>query len=89
MKFLRQHAQTFRALMLALCLMALMAALILHPVSSHAPAMVAIILLPVVLFGLVVVPRSLWPAADCEPRLAVPLLSRAQLFQRPPPFRKN
>jgi hypothetical protein len=43
----------------------------------------------VVLFGFVVAPQSLWPAADFEQHLAVPMLCRAQLFQRPPPSRKN
>jgi hypothetical protein len=85
MKFLRQYGHTLAALILALCL----AALLLHPASAHAPVLSAIILLPVVLFGFVVAPQSLWPAADFEQHLAVPMLCRAQLFQRPPPSRKN
>lgn len=85
MKFLRQNWQIFAALLLTLCL----AAILLHPASAHAPALSAIVLLPVVLFGLVMVPQSLWPAADFEQRTAVPVLCHAQLFQRPPPSRKN
>jgi hypothetical protein len=85
MKFLRQNWQTLAALILALCLVALM----LHPSGAHAPIPPAVVLLPVVLFGLVAVPRSLWPAADLEQRVAGPVLCRAQLFQRPPPSRKN
>jgi hypothetical protein len=47
---------------------------------------VALVLTPVVLFGLVVAPRSLWPPADLDQRFVQPLLSRAGLFQRPPPI---
>lgn len=74
--------QKFAALCLALCLLALV---LLHPVAPHGPVLAAIVLLPVALFGLVVVPRSLWPAADLNPLVPVPVRARAQLFQRPPP----
>ncbi|MFZ0633774.1 MAG: hypothetical protein WA399_15550 [Acidobacteriaceae bacterium] len=46
----------------------------------------AMVLLPVALFGFVLVPLSLDSATDWEPRLAVPVLVRARLFQRPPPI---
>jgi hypothetical protein len=85
MKILRHNWQAFAALGLALCLVALT----LHSAGTHAPALSAFVLLPVVLFGLVLVPRSLWPAADLEQRFALPVLCRAQLFERPPPSRKN
>jgi hypothetical protein len=85
MKFIRHNWQILAALGLALCLVALM----VHPLDAHAPVLSAFVLLPVVLFGLVVVPRSLWPAADLEQRFALPVLCRAQLFERPPPSRKN
>jgi hypothetical protein len=85
MKFLRHNWQIFAALGLALCLVVLM----MHPAGTHAPVLSAMVLLPVMLFGLVLVPRSLWPAADFEQRSAVPVLCRAQLFERPPPSRKN
>lgn len=67
---------------LALCLLALV---LLQPVTPHAPVLAAVVLLPVVLFGLVIVPRLLWPAADLDPLIAAPVRARAQLFQRPPP----
>lgn len=70
---------------LALCLVLLL----LHPAPVHGGAVSAVLLLPVFLFGLVLVPRSLWPASDLEQRFALPILCRASLFQRPPPFRKN
>jgi hypothetical protein len=70
----------------ALCAALILLALaLLHPVGPHAPVLAAVILLPVVLFGLVVVPRSLWPAADLDPLAPIPVRARAHLFQRPPP----
>jgi len=70
---------------LSLFVLALFAPVLLHPVSPHASVLAFLILLPVVLFGLVVVPRSLWPAADLDPLLPVTPRARASLFQRPPP----
>jgi formate hydrogenlyase subunit 4 len=66
----------------ALCLFVLV---LLHPMAPQAPVLAVVILLPVVLFGLVLVPRSLWPAANLDPLVPLPLRARAQLFQRPPP----
>ena len=63
--------------------------LLLHPLPAHGPAVAAFVLLPVVLFGLVVVPRSLFPAADLDQRFALPILTRADRFQRPPPALEN
>jgi hypothetical protein len=74
--------QKLAALGLALCLLALA---LLHPVAPQAPVLAAVILLPVVLFGLVAVPRSLWRAADLDSLTPLPVRARAQLFQRPPP----
>lgn len=74
--------QKVAAFGLALCLLALV---LLHPATPHTPLLAAVVLLPVVLFGLVAVPRTLWPAADLDPLTPVPLRARAQLFQRPPP----
>jgi hypothetical protein len=73
------------ALGMALCLLALL----LHPAPVHGAALAGFVLLPVVLFGLVLVPRSLWPAADLDQIFAAPVLCRADLFQRPPPFGKS
>jgi hypothetical protein len=71
--------KVFAAVGLALCLVALLA----HPVAGYSLA--ALILAPVLLFGLVLVPRSLWPAADPGVCFAPRVLARAHLFQRPPP----
>jgi hypothetical protein len=62
-----------------------LALLLLHPVAPIAPLLAAVVLLPVVLFGLVAVPRSLWPAADLNSLAVIPVRARAHLFQRPPP----
>jgi hypothetical protein len=78
--------QKLAALSLALCLLALA---LLYPVAPLAPLLAAVLLLPVVLLGLVVVPRSLWPVANLDQRFAAPVLCRADLFQRPPPFGKS
>ena len=59
--------------------------LVTHPVAGVVLA-TAVVLTPVLLFGLVVAPRSLWPAADLDQRFVAPVLSLAGLFQRPPPI---
>lgn len=59
--------------------------LAVHPVAGVA-LVASLVLTPVLLFGLVAVPRSLWPAADLDQRFVAPLLSLAGLFQRPPPI---
>ena len=79
---MKTNWQKLAALGLALCLLALA---LLHPVTPQAPVLAAMVLLPVVLFGLIVVPRSLWPTADLDPPVPVPVRARAYLFQRPPP----
>lgn len=58
--------------------------LVMHP-AGGAALVAALVLTPVVLFGLVVAPRSLWPAADPDRRVVLPVLALAELFQRPPP----
>lgn len=59
--------------------------LVAHPVAGVVLA-AAVVLTPVLLFGLVVAPRSLWPVADLDQRFVAPVLSLAGLFQRPPPI---
>jgi hypothetical protein len=71
----------FAALGMAFCLLALL----VSPVPAVGLAL-GMVLVPVLLFGLVLVPQSLWPAADREQTFAAPILSRVALFQRPPPF---
>jgi hypothetical protein len=73
--------RTLAALVLAICLVAL----VVHPTAAGFAALAALVLVPVALLGLVEVPRSLWPALDLELALAVSVLPRASLFQRPPP----
>jgi hypothetical protein len=58
---------------------------LLYPLAPQAPVPAAAILLPVVLFGLVLVPLTLWPASDFGRLILLPLRARAPLFQRPPP----
>ena len=66
---------------LTVCLLAL---LLLHgPVQGLVLA--AVVLFPVLLFGLVPVPGSLWPLCRLEQRFALPIRCRTTLFQRPPP----
>ena len=79
---MKMRWQKLAALGLAICLFALV---LLHPMAPHAPLLAAVVLLPVVLFGLVVAPRSLWLAAKLDAFVPVPVRARAQLFQRPPP----
>jgi len=58
--------------------------LVAHPAAVTA-LVAAFVLLPVVLFGIVAVPRSLWPALDLEAAFTAPIPVRARLFERPPP----
>jgi len=60
-------------------------ALVVQPTAAVG-FVLSLVLAPVVLFGLVLTPRSLWPAFDPERAVGAPILSRAALFQRPPPF---
>jgi hypothetical protein len=66
--------------------MVVLLALAVHPTTAVGVVAAAVILSPVALFGFVLVPLSLGAALDWEPRLAVPVLVRAQMFQRPPPI---
>jgi hypothetical protein len=66
---------------MGICLLALICS---PPVGVALAA--ALVLAPVLLFGLIIVPRSLWPSADLELSFAAPIFERAELFQRPPPF---
>jgi hypothetical protein len=79
---MKTNWQKLAILGLALCLLALA---VLHPLSPQAPVLAAVILLPVVLFGLVLIPRSLWPAAALDSLVPLPVRARAKQFQRPPP----
>jgi len=82
----RNHFLSWRSLVALGALVALLA-LVLHPaVSTAALAAAVVVLLPVTLFGFVLVPLVVGPAVDWEPRLAVPVPVRARLFQRPPPI---
>lgn len=65
---------------LAVCLLALL----LHPLLAQS-GIAALVLVPMLIFGLVCVPRSLWPCRDLDHCFALPVRSRAGLFQRPPP----
>ncbi|MFY9747583.1 MAG: hypothetical protein WA891_14790 [Acidobacteriaceae bacterium] len=62
----------------------LLLALVVQPTAAVGFAL-SLVLAPVTLFGLVLTPRSLWPAFDLERAFGVPILARAALFQRPPP----
>jgi hypothetical protein len=69
----------FAAFGLLLCLLALLA----NP--AHALSSAALLLFPVLLFGLISVPRSLWPVGAPDTACTPRRLARAPLFQRPPP----
>lgn len=77
---MRVLRQILKALGIALCLLLLTA----QPMAAVALA-TALILMPVLLFGLIVVPRSLWPAADPDQHFVESAFGRAELLQRPPP----
>ncbi|HTV82178.1 MAG TPA: hypothetical protein VME18_05975 [Acidobacteriaceae bacterium] len=73
------NRKIFGAFSLLLCLLALLA----HP--AHALSSAALLLFPALLFGLISVPRSLWPVGAPETACTTRWLAREPLFQRPPP----
>ncbi len=79
---MNQSWHRLAAVALAICLVAL----VVHPTAAGAAALAAFVLLPVVFFGLVAVPRSLWPAMGLDAVFVPPVLVRTELFQRPPPI---
>lgn len=79
----RRHLLSWRSLA-ALGAVVLLLALAVHPATA-AVVMAAVVLLPVALFGSVLVPLSLDPRTNRDPQAAQPVLVRARLFQRPPP----
>ncbi|MGA8529296.1 MAG: hypothetical protein WB622_06245 [Acidobacteriaceae bacterium] len=64
---------------------ALLLAMAVHPATATVAIAAAVVLMPVALFGSVLVPLSLGSAEVPEPRVGRPILLRARLFQRPPP----
>jgi hypothetical protein len=83
------HRRLNWRLLAVLALTACVAALILHPAPAHHAPFAPFVLLPLVLFGLVFIPRSLWFSSVLDQRLSPPVLCRTNLFQRPPPSRKR
>lgn len=76
-------------LLMMLGLALFLAALLLQMTTLH-HVLAAVFLLPfVLLFGLVLVPPSLWPAFAQEERVATSVLCRTERFQRPPPSFQN
>jgi len=80
----RFNWQPLAAIGLLLCVLALAS----HPVSAVAIQLCSFILLPVFLFGLILMPRFFWPARD-DQQFQTLVLNHAVLFQRPPPFSNN
>lgn len=66
---------------ITICLLAFL----LHPAPALGSLLAAFVLIPVLLFGLVLVPCSLWPSRDLDQRFALAVCCRTNLFQRPPP----
>lgn len=75
----------FTALLVVICV----AALLVHSAPTHHAAIGGFLLLPVTLFGLILLPHSLWLSTVLDQRLSLPVLRRTSLFQRPPPSRKK
>ncbi len=82
---MRLHWRMLMLVGLTVCLIALL----LHSTATdHAP-IAALFFLPISLFSLVLVPCSLWPPSPLDEQFTAPILSRTNLFQRPPPYSKN
>jgi hypothetical protein len=70
----------------ALGVLAMLLALAVHPATAAVVVAAASVLLPVALFGFVLIPLALGVVDAREARVAGPVLVRARLFQRPPPM---
>ena len=80
----RQHRGLLALVALAVAIGLL---LLVSQASGHGGALPLCFVLPsILLFGLVEVPRSLWPLVEASLTIRHQLLERASLFQRPPPF---
>jgi hypothetical protein len=77
--------QTWKALFAIAAVIGLLL-LALYPSQSVSALPACVVLLPIMFFGLVNVPRSLWPVAEASLEIQHQCLERLSLFQRPPPF---
>jgi hypothetical protein len=84
---MNQHPQhrAWKVLAVISLVFGLMLLTILHTVVHDGAAVACFVLLPVFLFGVVVVIRSLWPLAQSNSTLP-PSPKLPPLFQRPPPI---
>ena len=81
-----QRQRRFRATVLLVATISLLLLLLsAHPADHHNLALVGFVLIPLFLFGRVVVEDTMWLITPGSDVYHFPVLTRPSLFQRPPP----
>ncbi len=81
-----KQQRRFRAAVLLMATVSLLLLLLVaHPIDHHGFTVVGFVLIPVFLFGRVVVEDTMWPTNPGNDGRHFPILARPSLFQRPPP----
>jgi hypothetical protein len=82
----RQQQRRFcAAVLLIVAVSLLLLLLIAHPADPHGLAVIGFVLIPVFLFGRVVIEDTMWPVDPKDDGRYCPVPDRPSLFQRPPP----
>lgn len=87
----RNHQQRrFQATVLLVATVSLLFLLLsAHPADHHGLALVGFVLIPIFLFGSVVIEDTMWLMAPGSDECHSPVPTRPSLFQRPPPSISN
>ena len=81
-----KQLRRFRAAVLLMATVSLLLLLLVaHPADHHDFTVIGFVLIPVFLFGRVVIEDTMWPTNDASNGRHLPILARSSLFQRPPP----
>jgi hypothetical protein len=81
-----KQQRRFRAAVLLMATLSLLLLLLVaHPADHHSFTVVGFILIPVFLFGHIIVEDTVWPTNVESDRRHFLILARPSLFQRPPP----
>jgi len=77
----------FRAAVLLIATISLLLLLLTaHSADHHGLVAIGFVLIPVFLFGRVVIEATMWPVDQKDDGNNLPIPVRPSLFQRPPPF---
>jgi hypothetical protein len=81
-----QQLRRLQAVLLMVVVLSMLALLMASVTADHHPVdLVCFLLIPLFLFGRVILEAQIWPAAFTMDGFADPSPARPSLFQRPPP----